>query len=209
MSAGQATCVQSANMGQRQRHSLASLCVPLPVVGTIRDRASSGFCGGARARGIQVSVQAGLFGQVRKAFSGCHLSPGLSQSRLFRLPLSLPLSVHLFHFRLSGSSVHSSVLTCVLVIHTHSDPFLAAIIAPAGTFHHPRTILAPCPMSFPFTLPSAARSPLTHLLQIFPPRLPPSLCSLFTPHPLSSPHSILSCPLLPSSAPPGSERPQS
>ena len=157
----------------------------------------------------KLSVHVGRFGRVRKAFSGCRLTPGLSQSCLFPLPLSLPLSVRLFHCRLSGSSVHSRVLTCVLVIHTHSDPFLAAIVAPAGTFRHSRTILAPRPMSFPFTLPSAARSPLTHLLQVFPPRLPSSLCSLSTLHPLSSPHSILSCPLLPSSAPPGSERPQS
>ena len=41
--------------------------------------------------GSKVSVQVGQFGQVRRAFSGCHLTPGLSQCCPFSLPLSLPL----------------------------------------------------------------------------------------------------------------------
>ena len=195
----------------RDSDTASRLCVYLPLLwgpsGTEPGALAS--VEGPGPGGSKVRVQVGLFGQVRRAFSGCHLTPGLSQCCPFSLPLSLPLSVDFFHFRHSGSSVHSSFLMYVLVLHPHSDPFLAATISPAGTLYRPRTILAPCRMSFPFTLPSPARSPLSHLLQIFSPRLPPSLCSLFTPHTLSPSHPILSCPPLLSSALSGSERPQS
>ena len=128
----------------------------------------------------------------------CLPSPSLSHCPFCRF---LPLQT----LRILSPQQFSYVCPCP---PPHSDPFLAATISPAGTLHHPRTILAPCHMSFPFTLLPAG-SPLSHPLQIFPPRLLPSLCSLFTPHPLSPSHPILSCPPLLSSTPSGSERPQS
>lgn len=190
----------------RDSDTALPLCVYLSL---LWGPSGTGFCRGARARGIQGQcpggpVRSGQEGLFRLPFDSRAVS-----SCPFSLPLSLPLSLDFSHFRHSGFSVHGSFLMYVLVLHTHSDPFLAAAISPAGTLHHPRTILAPCRVSFPFPLPSPARSPLSHLLQVFPPRLPPFLCSVFTPHPLLSSHSILSCPPLLSFTPSGNERPQS
>ena len=118
----------------------------------------------------------------------CQLSAFASHTENFKTDLKpQPLSVHLFHCRLSGSSVHSRVLTCVLVIHTHSDPFLTAIVAPAGTFQGLSWLLVSWPSPLPFHLlhaphsPTFCRSSLLGFLLPFVLYLPHTLSHLLIP----------------------------
>lgn len=164
----------------RDSDTALPLCVYLSL---LWGPSGTGFCRGARARGIQGQCPGGL---VRSGQEGLFRLPFDSRavsSCPFSLPLSLPLPLYFSHFRHSGFSVHGSFLMYVLVLHTHSDPFLAAAISPAGTLHHPRTILAPCRVSFPFPFhllhaphsPISCRSSLLGFLLLFVLYLPHTL----------------------------------
>ena len=65
----------------RDSDTALRLCVYLPLLwgpsGTEPGALAS--VEGPGPGGSKVRVQVGLFGQVRRAFSGCHLTPGLSQ----------------------------------------------------------------------------------------------------------------------------------
>lgn len=137
---------------------LTSLRVFLSVVGTVRGRGNFGFCG---ARAIQGQCPSGPVLSDQEAFFWLPFdSRILSVLSLLPPSLTVPFCQFLPHQTLQ---TFSSFLMFVLVIHAHSDPYFTAIISLPGTFHCLRTF-TPYHMSFPFTLPSPACSPLSHLL---------------------------------------------
>ena len=158
-------------------------------MGTIGHRArSSGFCGGARARGIQGQcpgrpVRSGQKGLFRLPFD----SRAVSVLSLLPPSLIAP-SVDFFHFRHSGSSVHSSFLMCVLVLH----PTLTPSSLPPFLRQEPCTILGlswllvACPSPLPFHLqaphsPILCRSSLLGFFLLFVLCLPHTLSHLLIP----------------------------
>lgn len=113
--------------------------------------------------GSKVSVQVGRFGQVRRAFSGCHLTPGLSR------PVPSPSLSHCPFLSISPTSdTPGAQSTAVfLCMSSSSTPTLTPSSLPPFLRQEPCIIqglswlLVACPSPFPFHLLHAPHSPIS------------------------------------------------
>ena len=164
MTAGQATCVQSANMGQREQHSLESLCVPLPVVPVVSHQGQSELWllrrGQSQGNPRSVSTWAGLVGSGRPFLAAVLLQGSLS-------PASSPSLSHCPFLSVSSTADSPDPQSTAEFsrVSSSSTPTLTPSSLLSSLGQEPSVIqglswlLGPCPSPLPFHLLHAPHSP--------------------------------------------------